>query len=209
MLPNLLKTSLSFLSVIFLSLQIIACGGGSSDETDSIGSVSISSPKETDVFSSDEPISFVAVVKDNNGNDISNNIEWVSDIQGTIGQGGQFSTRLNVGEHKITASVKVDDKTVTGTVNLTVSSKDGLATLSWNAPTTNTDDTALTDLAGYKIYYGNASDNLSESITINDPSAATWLIENLHSNRSYFFAVTAFNSKGIESDLSNIVKKDT
>src|SRR5438309_11629995 len=30
----------------------------------------------------------------------------------------------------------------------------GTATLSWLAPTTNTDGAALTDLAGYVIYYG-------------------------------------------------------
>jgi len=31
------------------------------------------------------------------------------------------------------------------------------ATVSWIPPTTNTDGTALTDLAGYKVYYGTVS----------------------------------------------------
>jgi hypothetical protein len=30
----------------------------------------------------------------------------------------------------------------------------GQATLSWDPPTTNVDGTPLTDLAGYKVYYG-------------------------------------------------------
>ncbi len=33
----------------------------------------------------------------------------------------------------------------------------GTITLAWDAPTTNTDGTPLTDLAGYKIYYGPTS----------------------------------------------------
>lgn len=205
---NFLKISFSLSLVLFLSSQLIACGGSSEDKQALISSVTISSPKNTAIFSSGENITFIASVKDNNGKDISSGIEWASDIQGTIGKGGEFSTVLEAGEHKITASIDVAGKIVSGTVNLTVNPKNGHATLSWNQPTTNTDNTPLTDLAGYKIYYGNTSDNLSESITVNDSSAVNWLIENLHSGRSYFFALTAFNSKGVESDLSNIVKKD-
>jgi hypothetical protein len=33
------------------------------------------------------------------------------------------------------------------------------ATLTWDAPTTNADGTPLTDLAGYRIYYGTTSGN--------------------------------------------------
>lgn len=35
----------------------------------------------------------------------------------------------------------------------------GKATVSWDAPTTHADGTDLTDLAGYKVYYGTASRN--------------------------------------------------
>ena len=33
----------------------------------------------------------------------------------------------------------------------------GTATLKWDPPMTNTDSTPLTDLSGYKLYYGNGS----------------------------------------------------
>ena len=33
----------------------------------------------------------------------------------------------------------------------------GTATLSWTAPTQNTDDSALTDLAGFRVYYGSSA----------------------------------------------------
>lgn len=46
----------------------------------------------------------------------------------------------------------------------------GMATLSWAAPTTNTDGTPLTDLAGYTIEYGTSSGALDQSVTIASPS---------------------------------------
>ncbi len=39
----------------------------------------------------------------------------------------------------------------------------GSAILTWDAPTTNTDKTPLTDLAGYKIYYWSSSDDWPNS----------------------------------------------
>src|SRR3990172_13172687 len=40
----------------------------------------------------------------------------------------------------------------------------GQAVLTWTPPTTNADGTPLTDLAGYKVYYGTASGNYSTVI---------------------------------------------
>ncbi len=40
----------------------------------------------------------------------------------------------------------------------------GSATLSWKPPTENADGSALTNLAGYRIYYGRNRDNLTESV---------------------------------------------
>ena len=42
----------------------------------------------------------------------------------------------------------------------------GTATPSWDAPTTNADGTPLTDLAGYKVYYGPSSGNYSQAIDV-------------------------------------------
>ena len=45
----------------------------------------------------------------------------------------------------------------------------GSATLSWAAPTKNEDGTALTDLAGYKLYWGTTPGSYPNSVTINNP----------------------------------------
>lgn len=76
-------------------------------------------------------------------------------------------------------------------------------TLSWTAPTENTDDSPLTDLVGFKVYYGASMSDLS---TVIDTTETQLKIQNLASN-TYYFAVTAVNSLGVESEISNIVNK--
>jgi len=83
----------------------------------------------------------------------------------------------------------------------------GVATLHWTAPTLNTDDSSLTDLSGYKIYYGLSSASLTNSITINNIGVASYVIENLDANTTYYFSITAINDQDSESAYSNIVSK--
>jgi uncharacterized membrane protein len=81
----------------------------------------------------------------------------------------------------------------------------GDATLSWNAPTTNEDNTPLTDLAGYKIYYGTVPGNYSTSIDVGN--VTTYQISNLTDGLTYYFASTAYDASGNESVHSNEVSK--
>ena len=81
----------------------------------------------------------------------------------------------------------------------------GQAILSWDPPATNTDGSALTDLAGYKIYYGTSSGNYSTVITVGN--VTTYTITGLTDNITYYFATTAYDSSGNESTFSNEVSK--
>lgn len=65
----------------------------------------------------------------------------------------------------------------------------------------NTDGTALTDLAGYRIYWGQTAGNYPNSVSINNPGITTYVIENLASG-SYTFVATSFNTDGVESGYS-------
>jgi len=85
----------------------------------------------------------------------------------------------------------------------------GVATISWAPPTENTDGTSLTDLAGYKIYYGTTPDSLTNVITINNVGLTSYVVDILPNNTTCYFSVTAFNSNGIESGFSNIVSKQS
>ncbi|MCW9014630.1 MAG: fibronectin type III domain-containing protein [Gammaproteobacteria bacterium] len=89
----------------------------------------------------------------------------------------------------------------------TTSSGDGVVTLSWLPPTENTDGSNLTDLSGYKIYYGTSSNTLNSTITVNNPGLAEYVVENLNNNTTYYFAITAIKSNSAESNYSNIVNR--
>ena len=75
-------------------------------------------------------------------------------------------------------------------------------TLNWTAPTENEDGSALTDLAGYTVYYGTESGNYSEQIQIQNPSITTFVVEGLTPN-TYYFAATSRNAQGVESRFSD------
>ncbi len=75
-------------------------------------------------------------------------------------------------------------------------------TLSWTPPTENEDGTALTDLAGYNIYYGDAQGTYPNSIRIDNPGISTYVVGNL-TPKTYYFVATAFNAFGVESQYSN------
>jgi len=81
----------------------------------------------------------------------------------------------------------------------------GDATLSWDPPTTNEDGSPLTDLAGYKIYYGTTSGNYTNSIDVGN--VTTYTVVNLTEGVTYFFVVSAYDTLGNESDYSNEVSK--
>jgi hypothetical protein len=82
----------------------------------------------------------------------------------------------------------------------------GGATLDWTPVTQNTDGTVLTDLAGYKVYYGTSRNTLNEVVLIANPSVTTYLVTDLPSG-TWYFCVTAYVSNGTESALSNIGQK--
>jgi len=77
----------------------------------------------------------------------------------------------------------------------------GSVTLSWSPPTENTDGTTLTDLAGYRIYWGTTSGSYPNSVTIDNPGLTTYVVENLTPG-TYEFVATSYNTSGVESDYS-------
>jgi hypothetical protein len=83
------------------------------------------------------------------------------------------------------------------------SSSAGAVTLSWLPPTTNTNGTTLTDLAGYRIYYGQSPTAMTEVIDISNAGLTAYMVENLSAG-TWYFAVKAVTTTGIESSLSNV-----
>ena len=73
-------------------------------------------------------------------------------------------------------------------------------------PTENSDGTALTDLAGYRIYYGRSASALDQVVAIGNPGLTSYLVENLSPAR-WYFSMTTLNSRGVESGRSATASK--
>ena len=82
----------------------------------------------------------------------------------------------------------------------------GSATLTWSPPTENTDGSPLTDLAGYYVHYGTSEASLTETIELADAGATTYVVSDL-SPGTYYFAVSAYNSLGLEGVWSYVASK--
>jgi hypothetical protein len=81
----------------------------------------------------------------------------------------------------------------------------GFATLSWTAPTTNTDGSPLLDLGGYRVYWGLNANALNNVVDI-PVGVLTHRVGGLNSGL-YYFAVSARTTANIESDLSEVLFK--
>lgn len=108
-------------------------------------------------------------------------------------------------------TVRVTDGTNTASLpsfSITVSDPVavGAATLSWQPPTEYVDGLPLRDLAGFKIRYGMAADNLDQLVTIANPGITSAMIESLTAG-TWYFAVNAYTLANVESNLSNVVQK--
>lgn len=158
------------------------------------------------------PYSFQPAASDADGDPLTFSVRNLPDwarfneetgrISGTPGA-GDVGTYANIG-------ISVSDGVVTVPLAAfaieVVAQATGQATLSWTAPTENSDGSALTDLAGYKIHYGTSANNLSRTKTINGTSVTTATIDELTIG-TWHFAMTSFNKSGIESEPSETVSK--
>ncbi len=107
--------------------------------------------------------------------------------------------------------ISVSDGKVTTQLDsftITVKPSPSSATLSWAAPSTRTDGSALqmSEIGGYKVYMGTTPDDLVFVDDITDRHTTEYKTSPL-SEGTYYFAVTTYATNGIESGLSAIVSK--
>jgi hypothetical protein len=158
--------------------------------------------------------SFTPTARDANGDtltfSITNKPAWAS-FSTSTGKLSGTPTSAQVGTYG-SIGIKVSDGKVSASLasfSISVSaasSATGRATLSWTPPTRNTDGTSLTNLAGYRIYYGTSSTSLTRTVTISNPSVSSYVVDDLTA-ATWYFAVKSYNTKGVESALSNKASK--
>lgn len=148
---------------------------------------------------------FDASVTSANG-ELSTALTWSSDMQACVASGHPAWT----GAKPSSGTLTLPTITMSGTYTLTIVCETpgtSTAVLTWTLPTTNTDGSPLTNLAGTRLAWGNAANALSFSHTV-EGFATTHTIEGLAPG-SWFFGAKAYNSAGVESSLSSLVSKIT
>lgn len=121
---------------------------------------------------------------------------------GTCTASGSWS-----GAKPLNGSQTITNLTANASYTLTCSrAVRGSASLQWTAPTRNTDGSALTTLAGYRLAYGQSAQSLTNTVQIGAPTTTNYIVGNLSAG-TWHFGVRAFTSTGAESELSNIVSK--
>jgi len=79
----------------------------------------------------------------------------------------------------------------------------GSVTLTWSPPTLNTDGSALSDLAGYRVQYGTNSGFLSQSVDVGGATTTSLVVPGLQRGATYFFAMSALSAAGEASVSTN------
>jgi fibronectin type 3 domain-containing protein len=141
---------------------------------------------------------------DGSAQDLTASVTWSSSSIGVaaVSNAAGFkglATSVAAGSTTITAASGGVSASTTLTVTATASANS--VTLLWDAPTTYTDGTPVTGFVGYKVYYGTASRVYTYVVDVQDKTTHT--IDALTPGTTYYFAITAYDSSGIESDFSN------
>jgi hypothetical protein len=79
----------------------------------------------------------------------------------------------------------------------------GSVTISWTAPTSNTNGTPISSLSGYHIFYGTSASALTQSIEVSGAATLSYEISDLTAGR-WYFAVAADASDGTQSAPSEV-----
>lgn len=156
--------------------------------------------------------SFTPTASDADGNSltfrVANAPAWAT-FTSSSGRLRGTPTAAQVGTYS-NIQISVSDGTNTTTLPAfsiaVVATATGTAALTWNPPTQNTDGTSLTNLAGYKVYWGPAQGDYTNSVTITNAGLSSYVVEQL-TPATWFFALTALNAAGMESGHSNVASK--
>ncbi len=208
---------------VFVALALAGCGGGQGVTVSSTAaataapSATISGAPATSVTVGGQ-YSFTPSASDSDGGTMTFSIQNVPSWATFNTATGQLSGSpkatdtgttsgivITVADGSAKASLPAFSITVNGTAVTTPAT--GSATLSWVAPTQNSDGTPLTNLAGYNIYYGTDSAALTQTVQVTNPAALSYAITGLAKGTTWYFAVTSYTTAGQESARSQLSSK--
>lgn len=119
---------------------------------------------------------------------------------------------LDSGSNTDTSLSSTDTVTSTASTigaSSSASTATGSFSLSWTAPVTRSDGTPLTlsEIAGYRVYYGTSPGNYPNRINISNGSLQSATLTGIPVG-TYYVAMSTYDNKGLESNYSSpVVKK--
>ena len=210
------------LAVMMAAALLNACGG---DEEEEAAAADTNAPAGPTTASSsgsppqisgkpktqaliDYPYSFVPTANDPDGDTlqftIANSPSWLTFSPSTGALSGT-PTAADVGLYR-GVTIQVTDGLSSRTLPQfdiqVVTVGPSSVTLSWLPPTENEDGSPLTNLAGYRIRYGDRPGSYSKTISVTNPGLATYFIDGLLPE-THYFVMSSVNSSGVESQYSN------
>ena len=189
-----LATSSSIRNALFgtlATMALAACGGGSS------GSSSTAAASADTDMTSALVAPNVGMIDRSQGSDSSESAASVA----TVSSNTAATTPATAATTPASPGASVGTVTKVTTPIKTVN---GVATLDWMPPTENNDGSALTNLAGYTVYYGTDRNDLSQSVKVSNPGLASYTVTGLTSG-TWYFAVTSYSADGVESARTTTV----
>ena len=170
------------------TLTLAACGGGSgsSSAAATAGTDTTSSAGQTNVVTIDRS----AGIDANDGTSAAATV-----VSNTISN--TVTTTVTSGSSASGMSSSGSGTTPVRTIN-------GVAILDWMPPTENSDGSALTNLAGYTVYYGTSPNDLSQSVKVSNPGLTAYSVTGLASG-TWYFALTSYSADGVESTRTSTV----
>jgi hypothetical protein len=204
-----------YVLIIFFALTLGACGRSGSGAFGDLGeetiSITVTSPASAEHMETPDASVILQGTAESDNDIVS--VSWVNNRGGQGQASGSSSWKtggitLKPGKNSVTITAE-DSSGAKATHTVVIKRESGgtaSITLSWTAPTTREDGSALTDLAGYRIQYGRMSKIFDYEIIIDNPGTLTYVVEGLRPGAWYFVA-SAYDSRGVESHISNEVKK--
>jgi len=222
-----MRNAVSLIAVLFIFTGLTGCSGlsqstsGSTNPSGASGNTNPSAAASASPTISGQPVTalnagtaymFLPTASDPNGATLTfairNKPSWAT-FNASTGELGGNPGASDVGSYngiQISVSNGVATSALPAFGISVTQSSTGSATLSWVPPTTNTNGIPLTNLAGYKIYYGTSSSSLNQSVKISNAGIASYVVDNL-SPATWYFTVVSYNSQNIESPLAEVVSK--
>jgi len=193
-----LATSSSIRNALFgtlATMALAACGGGSSGSS-STAAASADTDMTTALVAPN-----VGMIDRSQGSDSSESAASGATVASNTAGTTPATTPATAATTPVSPGASVGTVTKVTTPIKTVN---GVATLDWMPPTENNDGSALTNLAGYTVYYGTDRNDLSQSVKVSNPGLASYTVTGLTSG-TWYFAVTSYSADGVESTRTTTV----